>query len=556
MSESQPLRSQKVLAGFAGAYPRAIFRAMGLSRKDLSRPLIAIANSWNEMIPGHFHFRPLAEAVKAGIRQAGGTPLEFNTIAICDGVAQGPGMHWVLPSREIVAASVEVMVEAYQVDGLVCICSCDKIVPGMLMAAARLDIPTIFFTGGPMAPGRHKGQTLVLSDVKEAIGRVKAGTMSLEELAKVEESACPGAGACGFMGTANTMCCFVEAVGLSLPGCATLGAMSPRRLELAQDAGQQAVALIRAGLSSRRILTAEALENGVRLALALGGSSNLVLHALSLAYELGLPLNLDDFDRLSHQTPLIARFKPASPLTMSDFDEAGGVPAALAVLAPLLHLDALTVTGRTLGENIAPAEVLRADVIRPLADPLSLEGGIAVLYGSLAPEGAVVKQSAVSPAMLHHKGPAVVCESEEAVRERLLAGDVRAGDVLVIRYEGPRGGPGMRELSIPAAMLVGMGLGESVAMVTDGRYSGATRGPCIGHVAPEAALGGPLALVRDGDLIEIDIPQRRLDLLVTEEEMSARRSGWSPPPEKSLKGFLAHYARHVSSASTGAILGT
>lgn len=543
-----------MLSGLGGAYPRALFRAVGLGQEDLSRPVIAIANSWNEMLPGHFHFRAIAQAVKAGIRQAGGTPLEFNTIAICDGVAQGPGMHWVLPSREIVAASVEVMVEAYQVDGLVCICSCDKIVPGMLMAAARLDIPAIFLTGGPMSPGHYRGQTIVLSDVKEAMGRVKTGAMSLEELAEIEESACPGAGACGFMGTANTMCCFVEAAGLSLPGCATLGAMDPRRLDLAQATGQRAVELVHEELRPSRVLTAEALENGIRLALALGGSTNLILHALSLAHELNLTLRLDDFDRLSRQTPLIARFKPASPLTVSDLDEAGGVPAALSVLTPLLHLDALTVTGRALGENIAEAKVMRADVIRPLADPLAPEGGIAVLYGSLAPDGAVVKQSAVSPAMLRHSGPAVVCESEEAVRERLLASDVRAGDVLVIRYEGPRGGPGMRELSIPAALLVGMGLGDSVAMVTDGRYSGATRGPCIGHVAPEAALGGPLALVRDGDLIEINIPERRLDVLIAAEEMNARRSVWSPPPEKPRKGFLAHYARYVSSASTGVVL--
>lgn len=554
MSETPRLRSQEVLEGLAGVYPRALFRAVGLGRADLGRPIIAIANSWNEMLPGHFHFHALAEAVKEGIRQAGGTPLEFNTSAICDGIAQGPGMHWVLPSREIVAASVEVMVEAYRVDGLVCICSCDKIVPGMLMAAARLDVPTIFLTGGPMTPGRHRGQPIIASDVKEAMGRVKAGTMSADELAEVEESACPGAGACGFMGTANTMSCFVEAAGLSLPGCATLGATDPMRPALAQATGRRAMEIVREGLRPSQILGANALENGIRFALAVGGSTNLVLHTLALARELGIPLRLDDFDRLSRETPLVARFKPASPLTVTDLDEAGGVRAVLSVLVPLLHLDAPTASGQTTGEIMAQAKVLRPDVIRPLAEPLAPEGGIAVLYGSLAPEGAVVKQSAVSPAMRRHRGPAVVCDSEEAVRERLLAGDVRAGDVLVIRYEGPRGGPGMRELSIPAALLVGMGLGDSVAMVTDGRYSGATRGPCIGHVAPEAALGGPLALVRDGDLIEIDIPGRRLDLLVTDAEMSARRLAWSPPPPKSLKGFLAHYAQHVSSASTGAVL--
>ena len=554
MSESRQLRSQKMLEGLTGAYARSLFHAVGLGAGELSRPLIAIANSWNEMLPGHFHFRDLADSVKAGIRQAGGTPLEFSTIGICDGIAQGPGMHRVLPSREIVAASVELMAEAYQVDGLVCICSCDKIVPGMMMAAARLDIPTIFLTGGPMTPGRHNGEYVVPSDVKEAIGRVRAGEMNPEELARIEDSACRGPGACGFMGTANTMCCFVEAAGLSLPGCATLGALDPSRSDLAQATGERAVELVREDLRLSQILTAEALENGIRLGLAVGGSTNLVLHALALARDLGLALTLDDIDRLSRQTPLIARFKPASPLTVTDLHEAGGVAAVLSVLSPLLHLEALTVTGHTLGEDIAQAKVLRTDVIRPLEDPLDSEGGIAVLYGNLAPEGAVVKQSAVSPTMLRHTGPAVVCESEEAVRERLLANAVQAGDVLLIRNEGPRGGPGMRELSIPAAMLVGMGLGDSVAMVTDGRFSGATRGPCIGHVAPEASVGGPLALVRDGDMIEIDIPARRLDLLVGGEELAARQAAWSPPPAKPLKGFLAHYARHVSSASTGAVL--
>ncbi|MSP13545.1 MAG: dihydroxy-acid dehydratase [Chloroflexi bacterium] len=554
MEKPQNLRSQEMLSGIAGAYPRALFKAVGLGREDLRKPVIAIANSWNEMLPGHFHFRALAKSIKEGVLAAGGAPLEFNTIAICDGIAQGPGMHWVLASREIIAASVELMVEAYQVDGLVCICSCDKIVPGMLMAAARLNIPTIFLTGGPMAKGSYRGQPIILSDVKEAMGKVKAGRMTMEELTEVEESACPGAGACGFMGTANTMCCFVEGVGLSLPGCATMGATDARRPELARATGARAVELVRAGIRTREILTGAALENGIRLALSVGGSTNTVLHTLALARDLGLPLGLNDWDRLSQQTPLLAKFKPASPLTVTDLDEAGGVTAVYSVLAPLLHLEALTVTGRTVGENIAGAGVLRQDVIHPLEAPLAPEGGVAVLYGSLAPQGAIVKQSAVSPAMLHHTGPAVICESEEAVRQRLMSGEVRAGDVLVIRYEGPRGGPGMRELSIPAAMLVGMGLGDSVAMVTDGRYSGATRGPCIGHVTPEAFMGGPLALVQEGDLIEIDIPGRRLDVLVAAEELEARRRDWLPPARMALKGFLAHYAEHVSSASLGAIL--
>jgi len=548
------LRSRELLEGLTGAYPRALYRAMGFSDDDLAKPLIAIVNSWNELNPGHFHLQSLARRVKEGVWAAGGMPVEFNTIAICDGIAQGRGMYYVLPSREVVAASIELMVEANRCDGLVMLCSCDKIVPGMLMAAARLDLPTIFLTGGPMRPWVRDGESLVLCDIKEGMGRLQAGAMDEKDFRLLEANACPGPGSCSMMGTASTMSCIVEALGLSLPGCATMPSLDARRFRLARQTGQRIVELTRINKKATTFLTPEAFENAIRLFLAVGGSTNALLHLPALAAELGRRLSLDTFDALSRQTPLLAKFKPASPFTIQDFDEAGGVGAVLKRLEPLLHLEVETVSGETLGERLKKATVQRPEVIRPLDDPLAPEGGIAILKGNLAPRGAVVKQSGVVPQMLYHRGPARVFESEEGVRDCLLAGQVQKGDVLVIRNEGPRGGPGMRELSIPAAMLVGMGLGDWVAMVTDGRYSGATRGPCIGHVSPEAAAGGPIAVVRDGDEIEIDIPRRRLELLVPKEELTARLESWSPRTPPIRKGFLGFYAAHVTSADKGAVL--
>jgi dihydroxy-acid dehydratase len=554
------MQGRGVFEGVAGAYPRALYRSMGFTEGDFQKPLIGIVNSWSEVDPGHFHLRELAAWVKEGVREAGGAAAEFNTVAPCDGIAQGRGMHSILPLRDVIAASVELMVQANRFDGIVMLCSCDKIVPGMLMAAARLDLPTIFVTGGPMLPGRVTGpdgaeREIILSDVKEAMGRYKAGRIAEEELYEIECRACGGPGACAFMGTANTMNCIVEALGLSLPGCATLPALDPARADLCRASGRRIVELVRAGVRAGQLLGQSSLENAVRVTLALGGSTNATLHLPAIAHDAGADVTPDTFDALGRSTPLIARFAPASRLTVVDLHAAGGIPAVLNVLAPLLDGAAPTVDGRTIGEIGAAARILRDDVLHPLNAPLSPQGGIAVLRGSLAPGGAVVRQSSVAPAMHHHVGPARVFESEEEVRDSLMARDIRPGDVLVIRNEGPAGGPGMRELSIPAALLVGMGLGKSVAMVTDGRYSGATRGPCIGHVCPEAYLGGPIAAVREGDLIEIDIPNRRLTLHVPDEEIARRLVEWRPRPPAITTGYLGLYSRIVSQADRGAVLG-
>ncbi len=540
--------------GVEGAYPRALYRAMGATEDDFRKPLIGIANSWSEVNPGHYHLRRLAAWVKEGVRAAGGMAAEFNTVAPCDGIAQGEGMHYVLPLRDLIAASVELMARANRFDGLVMLCTCDKIVPGMLMTAARLDMPVLFVTGGPMAPATYRGRPLILSDVKEAMGRYKTGEIGPEEFQAIECRACGGPGACAFMGTANTMSAIVETLGLSLPGCATLPATAPEREALCRESGRRIVALVREGLTSRRMMTQEALEDAVRVCLAVGGSTNAVLHLPAIARILGLDITPDTFDRLSRETPLLAKFKPASEFTVVDLHEAGGVPAVLKELAPLLHLDRPTVGGLSMREVVTQAVVRRRDVIHPLAKPLAPEGGLAVLRGSLAPGGAVVKQSAVDPAMMRHVGPARVFESEEEVRGALMGRRVQPGDVLVIRNEGPRGGPGMRELSIPAAVLVGLGLSDSVAMVTDGRFSGASRGPCVGHVVPEAYDGGPIAVIRDGDLIEIDIPARKLELLVPEDEIARRLATWRPRPPAVQDGFLRLYSQRAQPADRGAIL--
>ena len=562
-----------------GAYARGLYRACGVEGVQ-DRPLVGIANSWNELVPGHVHLNQVAEAVKDGVRAAGGVPLTFNTIALCDGICQGHGMHAVLPSREVIAASVELTARAYSFDGLVCLASCDKIVPGMLMAAARLDLPTLFVTGGLMTEGHWHGQRVVTSDVKEAIGRARRGEITLQELREIERAACPGPGVCNMMGTANTMCVVVEAAGLSLPGNATLDAMSsidtvglvgpaesldaaeapshdvnPELLALARSAGEQAVRAQAAEVTFRDVVKPETLRNLVAVVQAIGGSTNLVLHLLALASELGYPMALDDWDRIGRETPLLARFKPASPHSVSDFGRAGGVLTLLKELSPLLELSGPTAYGRTL-EHVAAAapERRQAQIIHSLDDPLAPAGGIVVLRGNLAPDGAVVKASGVHPAMMRHTGPARVFDCEEAAQECLLGARVHPGDVLVVRYEGPRGGPGMRELSLPAAILVGMGLGDSVAMVTDGRFSGATRGPCVGHVCPEAALGGPLAALRDGDVIEIDIPGRVLNVRLSDAELRARLDEWVSPPKQNPPGFLRLYADRVGPASRGAVL--
>jgi len=505
------------------------------------------------------HLEQLARSVARGVREAGAIPLPFHTIALCDGICQGAGGRAVLPSRDVIAASVELTARAYSLDALVCLASCDKIVPGMLLAAARLDLPTLFVTGGLMDEGVWRDRRVVASDVKEGIGRVGRGEITAEELHELEEAACPGAGVCNMMGTANSMCTAVEAAGLSLPGNATVaatlsGEVNPELLAMSAEAGRRVVQALGSGTTFRQVVCPAVLRNLVAVIQAIGGSTNMVLHLAALATELGSPLELEDWDQIGAQTPLLAKFKPASSCTVSDFGRAGGVPALLKRLAPLLDLSGPTAHGVPLEQVAAQATVDRADVLRSLSDPLAPQGGIVVLRGNLAPQGAVVKASGVNPAMLRHVGPARIFDSEQDVQECLLGGRVHPGDVLVVRYEGPRGGPGMRELSLPAAILVGMGLGGSVAMITDGRFSGATRGPCVGHICPEAAVGGPLALLRDGDVVEIDVPNHRLTVQLSEAELDERQSTWSPPVRDIPPGFLRLYAERVGPASLGAVL--
>jgi dihydroxy-acid dehydratase len=541
------------LDGIEGTYARSLYRASGFTSSDLKKPLIAVVNSWTEANPGHYHLRGLAQQVKSGILSAGGTPMEFNTIAPCDGIVQGLGMHYVLPSREIIAASVELMVQAHQFDGMVMLCSCDKIIPGMLMAAVRCDIPTIFLTGGTALPFDSPDGSLVACDVKEAIGRYKSGDIDEDELAYIEANACASPGACSMMGTANTMSCIVEALGLSMPGCATMPAVSSLKLASARKTGEHILKVMEKNLTPRKMVTEDSIKNAIKVAVSIGGSTNMLLHIPAMAREIGINIPMELFDEISRETPLLAKFKPASHYNLLDFHEAGGVMALMKKMEGLLALDLPTVTGRTLRENLSHASVHRRDVIHGLDDPISLEGGIAVLHGNLAPRGAVVKQSAVNPKMLVHSGAAKVFDCEEDVRDYMSSKRVQRGDVLIIRYEGPKGGPGMRELSIPAAMLIGMGLGDSVAMITDGRYSGASRGPCIGHVCPEAADGGAIALVQDGDIIEINIPNRRLDIRLSQSELEKRRSEWKPKQKESRGGFLEIYSKLVSGADEGAI---
>jgi dihydroxy-acid dehydratase len=548
------LRSREWLSGIDGTYARSLYRASGYTSSDLNKPLIAVANSWTEANPGHYHLRELAHHVKSGIISAGGMPVEFNTIAPCDAIAQGRGMHYVLPSRDIIAASVELMLQAHQFDAVVMLCSCDKIIPGMLMSALRCNIPTIFLTGGTMLPFTTKDGAIVACDVKEAIGAYKSGKIDEQELAYIESNACCSAGLCSMMGTASTMSCIVEALGLSMPGCATMPAVSSAKLTSARLTGEQIMKVLDEGLTPSQLVTKASINNAIKVGVSIGGSTNMLLHIPAMAHEIGIEIPLSLFDEISQKTPLLAKFKPASKYTLLDFHEAGGVPALMKEMESILELDLPSVTCASIRENLSSAIVTRREVIHSLDDPIASEGGIAVLYGNLAPKGAVVKQSAVNPKMMVHSGPAKVFDSEEDVREYMSSKLVQSGDVLVIRYEGPKGGPGMRELSIPAALLIGMGLGDSVAMITDGRYSGASRGPCIGHVCPEAIEGGPIALVQDGDIIDIDIPNRLLEIRLSETELQKRKANWIPKSPKVHGGFLDIYRKIVSGADEGAVL--
>jgi dihydroxy-acid dehydratase len=541
-------------------YRRALLRGCGYSYQDLEKPLIAIVNSWNEINPGHIHLRKLSELVKGSVRDAGGTPMEFNTIAICDGVANsGSYSNMVLPTREIIAASIESSIKSYNFDGMIMLCSCDKIIPGMLLASARCDIPTIFLTGGIMKPktfenGSLKGKTFVTSDIKEAIGQYKADKITKEELYLIESETCCSPGACNMMGTANTMACIVEAMGLSLPNCATTSALGKEQEKLSVETGKTIIRMVEKKITALNLITHKSISNACKVALSFGGSTNMILHMCALSHEIGGNLNHFDFDALSKSIRLLAKLKPSSEYTLSEFHEAGSVKVLMKKLSNLLDLSTLNVFGETLEQYLKKVDTVEYQIIRELNDPISPEGGIVVLKGNLAPEGAVVKQSAVNIDMRYHKGLARVYESEEELNKTLMNDKIKKGEVLIIRYEGPKGGPGMRELSIPAAILIGMGLGDSVAMITDGRYSGATRGLCIGHVCPEAYEGGPISIVQDGDEIEIDLENRKLNLLISDEEVNKRLKTWKKPTFKNERGFLGVYRKVVSSAKHGAYL--
>ena len=548
------MRSDCIKKGVLRTAHRSLLRSLGLTTEEINRPWIAVVNSWNEIVPGHFGLRRIADAVKAGIRMAGGTPFEFNTISVCDGMIQGTsGIHYSLPSREVIADSIEIMIEAHRFDGAVYIPSCDKSIPGNLMAAIRLNIPSIFVTGGPMLPGVYQGQKLTLVDIREFIGAFRVGELSEEELAKIEMCACPGVGSCSMMGTANTMASVTEALGMSLSGCATAHAESSKKARIAKQSGVRIMKLLEDGIRPSDVVTEESLENAIKVVMAVGGSLNACLHIPAIAYELGYKTDLELFDDISRKTPYICHMKPAGPYNLLDLDEAGGIPAVMKEIRSLLNLECLTVGGEKVKEVVEKANILRREVICPIKTPIHTEGGIAVLKGNLAPKGAVVKQVAIKPEMMQHEGPARVFDRMEDAVDALWNKEINQGDVIIIRYEGPKGGPGMGEMHMITSVLVGMKLDDSVALVTDGRFSGSTRGPAIGHVSPEAALGGPIAAVNEGDKISYNIAHRNLEVKISDEEIKSRLEKIKVP-ERMCKGYLKRYSRHITSANKGAVL--
>ncbi|ADH86915.1 dihydroxy-acid dehydratase [Desulfurivibrio alkaliphilus] len=553
------MRSDALRKGLERAPHRSLLKAMGYTDEEIRRPLVGIAHAHNEIIPGHVHLDKIVEAVKTGVRMAGGTPIAFATIGVCDGLAMNhTGMKYSLASREIIADSVEIMAMAHPFDALVMVPNCDKVTPGMLMAMLRVNIPALMVSGGPMLTGRFRGQDVHLVSVFEGVGKVRADTMSMEELHELEEKACPGCGSCAGMFTANSMNCLAEAIGLALPGNGTIPAVAAARIRLAKQAGMSVMELLKENIRPRDIASAEAFENAMAVDMALGCSTNTVLHVPAIAHEAGVELPLSHFNEVSGRTPHLCSLIPGGPHSLQQLDEAGGVPAVLHEMVKggvEINLEVITATGKTLRENLARVKTYDADVIRPVSNPYHQVGGIGVLYGNLAPDGAVVKQSAVADEMLTHRGPARVFDGEDEAHSAILDGKINPGDVVVIRYCGPRGGPGMPEMLSPTAAIIGMGLGKSVALITDGRFSGGTQGACIGHVSPEAAEGGPIALVQEGDEIRVDIPNHRLELAVSEEELERRRADWRPRAPKITTGYGARYATMVSSGSTGAIVG-
>ena len=551
------MRSDSVKTGTAQAPHRSLFNALGFTEEERRRPMIGIVSSFNEIVPGHMNLDKITEAVKMGVAMAGGMPVVFPAIAVCDGIAMGHvGMKYSLVTRDLIADSTECMAMAHGFDGLVCIPNCDKNVPGLLMAAARVNIPTIFVSGGPMLAGHVHGRKRSLSSMFEAVGSVAAGTMTMDELAEFEEKVCPTCGSCSGMYTANSMNCLTEAIGMGLRGNGTIPAVYSERIRLAKHAGMKIMELVEKNIRPRDIMTPEAFRNALTVDMALGCSTNTMLHLPAIAREAGVELNLEIANEISAKTPNLCHLAPAGPTYMEDLNEAGGVYAVMNELSKkgLLNLDCLTANGTTVGENIKNCVNKNPEVIRPVENPYSQTGGIAVLKGNLAPDSGVVKRSAVAPEMLVHEGPARVFDCEEDAIDAIKSGKIVAGDVVVIRYEGPKGGPGMREMLNPTSAIAGMGLGSSVALITDGRFSGASRGASIGHVSPEAAVGGPIALVEEGDIIRINIPENKLDVLVSDEELAARRAKWQPREPKITTGYLARYHELVTSGNRGAVL--
>ena len=555
------MKSDVVKKGIERAPHRSLLYALGCNRSEMDKPFIGIINSFSEIVPGHIHLRGIAEAVKAGVREGGGVPFEVNTIAVCDGIVMNhPGMKYSLPSRELIADSVETVAEAHAFDALVFIANCDKIVPGMLMAAARLNLPAIFISGGPMLAGRfgRDGRKVDLISVFEGVGEVISGKMSQEELQQLEEVACPGCGSCAGMFTANTMSCLIEALGIGLPGNGTIPAVDARRQSLAREAGRRVMKLLADDVHPRDFINSDSIHNALTVDMALGASTNSVLHLMAIAHEAGISFPLTMVSEISQRTPCLCKLSPAyigqkRKYHIEDLDYAGGISALMNELKGLLKLDLGTATGKTLAENIADSQILNKDVIRPVANAYAPIGGLAILFGNLAPDGAIVRRSAVASEMLTHRGPARVFDSEEEATEAIMGGSINPGDVIVIRYEGPRGGPGMREMLTPTSLLSGSGLDKEVALITDGRFSGGSRGAAIGHVSPEAASRGPIAAIRDGDVINIDIPNYKLELELTDEEIASRLAQLAEFAPKVRTGYLRYYAEKVGSASTGAV---
>ncbi len=550
------MRSNLMKNGIEKAPHRSLFKAIGLTDEELAKPIIGIANSANEIIPGHIHLNTVVEAVKKGILAAGGTPLEFSTIGVCDGIAMNHiGMKYSLGSRELIADSIEIMATAHPFDGLVLVPNCDKIIPGMLIAAVRMNIPAILISGGPMLAGEYQGKPVSVTQVFEAVGKVASKKMTMDELAKLECCACPGAGSCAGLFTANSMNCLSEALGMALPYNGTIPAVMADRIRLAKDTGRAIMNLVKKKITPKQIMTKKAVENALAVDMAIGGSSNTALHIPAIAHYAGIKLNLKDINPVSMRTPHLCTLSPAGTHHMQDMHRAGGVPAIMNELLKhkLINGTCKTVTGKTVSANVKECVIIDTSVIRTVAKPVHKDGGLAVLSGNIAPDGCIVKQAAVDPSMLKHSGPAVVFKSEEEAVKAIMSGKIKKGDVIVIIYEGPKGGPGMREMLTPTSVIAGMGLDKDVALITDGRFSGATRGSSIGHISPEAASGGPIAIVRDGDIIEIDIPKKKLNVKLSDAEIKERLKNWKAPRPNITSGYMYRYAKMVSSADTGAV---